>query len=82
MPPLFVCENFGGNFFCWQVKFLIFFHGGFTPKPPTAERGGANFWRLPQLTAPLFSATDERAGRMGVWGLAPIIKLYQAIIGF
>ena len=57
-----VCENFGADFFCWQVVFLIFFHGVFTPKPPTAERGGANFWCLPQLTAPLFLATDERYG--------------------
>ena len=26
------------------------------------ERGGANFWRMPQLPAPIFSATDERYG--------------------
>ncbi len=32
------------------------------PNPPTAERGGAIYWRMPQLTAPLFSATDERYG--------------------
>ena len=26
---------------------FVNFYGGFTPKPPTAERGGANFWRMP-----------------------------------
>ena len=26
----------------------------------TTERRGAIFWRMPQLPAPLFSATDER----------------------
>ena len=62
-------------------------NGGFhPPNPLTAERGGANFWFMPQRTAPLFSTTDDRyglekstlaikKGRMGVWGLAPIIKL-------
>ena len=47
------------------------------PNPPTTERRGANFWRAPQLTAPLFLATDDRERSKnrggafparGVWG--------------
>ena len=57
-----------------QLDFFIFmFYGGFhPPNPLTAERGGANFWRVPQCTAPLSSATDERLGSILLWGQAPI----------
>ena len=54
------------------------------PNPPsgerpaaTTERRGAIFWCLPRHSAPYSFTTDER---VGVWGLAPIIKLTQAII--
>ena len=52
------------------------FRGGFhPPHPPSAERRAAIFWRAPQLTAPIFSTTDERYGfvkiprEARVWGI-------------
>ena len=74
---------------CYAVseKRLKINGGLYAPQTPSsAERRAANFWLMPQRTAPLFSTTDDRyglekstlaikKGRVGVWGLAPIIKL-------
>ena len=47
-----------------QLDFFIFiFYGGFhPPNPLTAERGGANFWRVPRHPAPIFLTNDDRYG--------------------
>ena len=44
-----------------------------SPKPPdrrtrrgATERGGANFWRMPLRTVPLFSTTDERLQKSAI----------------
>ena len=61
----------------------FFYYGGFhPPNPPsgerpaaTTERRGANFWRMPQRTAPYSLTTDDRYGFVKiprgarVWGI-------------
>ena len=43
---------------------IVNLYGGFTPKPPTAERGGADFWCVGLRFAPLcfFSRRRHQQG--------------------